>query len=57
MGGCKEGNGFYEDGYEEQKYHGCSTVRWNIRSRVNALYQSVKNGEVKDRQVIKMDIN
>ena len=43
MGGCKESNKFYEDKYEKEKYHGCSTIRWNIRSRVNALYESIKN--------------
>ena len=43
LGGCKEGNKYYEKEYNEEKYHGCSTVRWNIRSRVNNLYESKKN--------------
>ena len=42
LGGCKEGNGFYEKGYDSQKYHGCGTIRWNIRSRVNLLYEQTK---------------
>jgi uncharacterized protein len=47
LGGCKEGNKYYEKDYEEKNYHGCGTVRWNIRSRVNALYESVKNEQIK----------
>jgi uncharacterized protein len=43
LGGCKEGNGFYEKEYDEKKYHGCSTARWNIRSRVNLLYEDTKS--------------
>jgi uncharacterized protein len=56
LGGCKEGNGFYETGYEEQKYHGCSTLRWNIRPRVNLLYQQSKKGTHQE-QLIKIDVN
>lgn len=56
LGGCKEGNGFYEKGYEDQKYHGCSTTRWNIRARVNALYEQTKSGRKEGRKM-KVDIN
>ena len=56
LGGCKEGNGFYEEGYDKEKYHGCSTLRWNIRSRVNLLYQQSKDG-VLSEQTIKVDVN
>lgn len=56
LGGCKEGNGFYENGYNERKYHGCSTIRWNIRARVNALYQQTKRGAVQN-EVVAMDVN
>jgi uncharacterized protein len=57
LGGCKEGNSFYEKEYDEKKYHGCNTVRWNIRSRVNLLYESVKNGTNPTNQIIKIDNN
>lgn len=42
LGGCKAQNGFYEKKYDEKKYHGCDTTRWNIRSKVNSLYKKVK---------------
>jgi uncharacterized protein len=57
MGGCKEGNKFYEKGYDEKKYDGCSTIRWNIRARVNNLYERVKNGEVISNEIVKIDTN
>lgn len=57
MGGCKEGNSFYEKKYKEKKYHGCSTLRWNIRSRVNLLYENVKNGQIENNNIIKVDNN
>ena len=57
LGGCKEANKFYEDKYEKQKYHGCSTIRWNIRSRVNTLYENFKNGNLNDSNIIKIDNN
>lgn len=56
LGGCKEGNGFYEVGYEKEKYHGCSTLRWNIRARVNLLYQQSKKGIIQEDSM-KVDIN
>jgi uncharacterized protein len=43
LGGCKEGNAFYEKGYDNKNYHGCSTLKWNMRARVNLLYQNQKN--------------
>jgi uncharacterized protein len=58
MGGCKEGNSFYEEDYNAQKYHGCGTVRWNIRARVNALYESYKNGDIDNNNgILKVDNN
>lgn len=57
VGGCKEGNSFYEKEYDEKKYHGCSTVRWNIRSRVNLLYESVKKETNSTNKIIKIDNN
>lgn len=56
LGGCKEGNGFYEKEYENEKYHGCSTLRWNIRARVNLLYQNSKKGII-SQESFKVDVN